>query len=47
MEQLIQSGTDPLSSLSQEHDFKQAEGTDTYALSAPQCVIKDPALLAR
>jgi hypothetical protein len=47
MEQLVQSGADPLSSLGQQYDFMQAGGADAYAPSAKHSVIKHPALFAR
>src|ERR1035441_6756324 len=48
MEQLLQPAADDLlTSLGQQNDFNEAEGTDAYALSAPFNIIYYPILFAR
>jgi hypothetical protein len=46
MEQLMQSGSDPLQSRGQHRNFKQTDGTNAHTLSAPHGVFENPALLA-
>jgi hypothetical protein len=47
MKHLIQSDAEPLSSLVQQYDFKQAESADAYTLSAPHSIVEDPVLPTR